>query len=873
MGGNGFARHHLPPYFSLPLATHVIPALVVNTVALTELRVSQPTSLLHLPVDLLQVARTTTVNLGAAEQGARLHPSAHDANSRWARRFVQPLLSLLLLLVAVQMGSSENAFVDADRQPLSLPPRASTLESTRRPSTTSPSRSLASAPNSASSRDESIAIAATIARQAHASSSSEAGHLSLPRTKASGSVALAARPEGSSSAHRSSGRRLTATGSSSFDVSQIAKILASDGAAGDEFGGSVAVDGDTMVVGATYNRDKGFGSGSAYIYTRNVAGSLTAGWTQRAKLLTSDGAASDYFGVSVAISGDTVAVGAYGDGDKGSSSGSAYIYTRNVAGSLTAGWTQRAKLLASDGAARDNFGWSVAISGDTVAVGAYGDDDKGSSSGSAYIYTRNVASSLTAGWTQRAKLLASDGAAGGYFGRSVAISGDTVAVGHENDDDKGTNSGSAYIYTRDDAGSLTASWTQRAKLLASDGAAGDYFGASVAISFDTVAVAAYSDDDNGPGSGSAYMFALPLKIPCAGEGMTLTEEAGEITDGPGTYANDADCTWTIVPRDGANGIQLQFTELDMESNFDYVKIFSRPSDGSGTLTLIASLTGNTVPSTIYVVNRGFSMVVKLTSDGSRVSTGFAANYGTILNAAAASSPPPPPSPPPLPPPSPPPSTTPTPTPTPAPTATYSLLESCKCTCCKGFNCGASMVASYVSLESSLCTTTGCRTTFPAVYPASGQNGQVSSRYVASSSSTPTPTPTPTSTSTPSPTTTSSTPSPTATYSLLESCKCTCCKGFDCGASMVASYVSLDSSSCTTVGCRTTFPAVCPASGQNGQVSSRFVASSSLTSSASTPSPSKSTTPEQEQFVFKSAAARPIAAALLLVSLAAMMPLL
>jgi hypothetical protein len=665
-------------------------------------------------------------------------------------------------------------------------------------------------------------------------------------------------------------------GSLTAGWTQRAKLLASDGAANDYFGWSVAISGDTVAVGAYGDDDKDlYASGSAYIYTRNVAGSLTAGWTQRSKLLATDGAPGDGFGWSVAISGDTVAVGAYSDDDddKGYDSGSAYIYTRNVAGSLTAGWTQRAKLLASDGAARDNFGWSVAISGDTVAVGAYGDDDKGSSSGSAYIYTRNVASSLTAGWTQRAKLLASDGAAGGYFGRSVAISGDTVAVGHENDDDKGTNSGSAYIYTRDDAGSLTASWTQRAKLLASDGAAGDYFGASVAISFDTVAVAAYSDDDNGPGSGSAYMFALPLKIPCAGEGMTLTEEAGEITDGPGTYANDADCTWTIVPRDGANGIQLQFTELDMESNFDYVKIFSRPSDGSGTLTLIASLTGNTVPSTIYVVNRGFSMVVKLTSDGSRVSTGFAANYGTILNAAAASSPPPPPSPPPLPPPSPPPSTTPTPTPTPAPTATYSLLESCKCTCCKGFNCGASMVASYVSLESSLCTTTGCRTTFPAVCPASGQNGQVSSRYVASSSSTPTPTPTPTSTSTPSPTTTSSTPSPTATYSLLESCKCTCCKGFDCGASMVASYVSLDSSSCTTVGCRTTFPAVCPASGQNGQVSSRFVASSSLTSSASTPSPSKSTTPEQEQFVFKSAAARPIAAALLLVSLAAMMPLL
>jgi len=289
-------------------------------------------------------------------------------------------------------------------------------------------------------------------------------------------------------------------------VSQIAKILASDGAADAKFGFSVAVDGDTMVIGAYGDEDKGDNSGSAYIYTREVAGSLTAGWTQRAKLLASDGAADDRFGTSVAISGDTVAVGAWGDDDKGSSSGSACIFTRDVAGSLTAGWTQRAKLLATDGAADDGFGWRVAISGDTVAVGAPGDDDKGSSSGSAYIYTRNVAGSLTAGWTQRAKLLATDGAAGDGFGYSVAISGDTVAMGARGDDDKGSATGSAYIFTRDDAGSLTAGWTQRAKLLASDGAAYDWFGVSVAIDGDTMVVGAYGDDNKGFLKGSAYIF-------------------------------------------------------------------------------------------------------------------------------------------------------------------------------------------------------------------------------------------------------------------------------------------------------------------------------------------------------------------------------
>jgi hypothetical protein len=295
-------------------------------------------------------------------------------------------------------------------------------------------------------------------------------------------------------------------GSLTAGWTQRAKLLAFDGAANDMFAGSVAISGDTVAVGAYWDDDKGSYSGSAYIFTRDDAGSLTAGWTQRAKLLAFDGAANDMFGRSVAISGDTVAVGAYFDDDKGSYSGSAYIFTRDDAGSLTAGWAQRAKLLATDGAARDWFGYSVAISGDTVVVQAYRDDDKGSYSGSAYIFTRNVAGSLTAGWTQRAKLLAFDGAAGDYFGVSVAISGDTVVVGAQYDDDKGSGSGSAYIFTRDAAGSLTAGWTQRAKLLATDGAADDNFGGSVAISGDTVAVGAYGDDDKGSYSGSAYIY-------------------------------------------------------------------------------------------------------------------------------------------------------------------------------------------------------------------------------------------------------------------------------------------------------------------------------------------------------------------------------
>jgi len=269
---------------------------------------------------------------------------------------------------------------------------------------------------------------------------------------------------------------------------QTAKLLASDSGAGDWFGLSVAISGDTAVVGARYDDDLGEDSGSAYVFER-VGGV----WTQKAKLLASDGAEDDFFGHSVSLSGDTALVGAWGDDDRWTDSGSAYVFER-VGGV----WTQKAKLLAPDGAVDDRFGSSVSISGDTALVGAYGDDDRGPDSGSAYVFER-----VGGVWTQRAKLLASDGAAGDEFGISVAVSGDAAVVGAHLDDDRGTWCGSAYVFER-----VGGVWTQKAKLFACDGAAADYFGESVSISGDTAVVGAYGDDDRGDRSGSAYVFDL-----------------------------------------------------------------------------------------------------------------------------------------------------------------------------------------------------------------------------------------------------------------------------------------------------------------------------------------------------------------------------
>lgn len=162
------------------------------------------------------------------------------------------------------------------------------------------------------------------------------------------------------------------------------------------------------------------------------------------KLIALDGAVNDYFGRSVSVSGDAsvIAVGAYSDDDKGTDSGSAYIFTKQVNGS----YLQTQKLTAPDGAMNDNFGYSVSVSGDssTIAVGVRFDDDKGLDSGSVYVFAKQSNGS----YVQTQKLIASDGAAGDLFGSSVSVSADgsAVVVGAYGDDDKDNDSGSVYIF-------------------------------------------------------------------------------------------------------------------------------------------------------------------------------------------------------------------------------------------------------------------------------------------------------------------------------------------------------------------------------------------------------------------------------------------
>ncbi len=265
-----------------------------------------------------------------------------------------------------------------------------------------------------------------------------------------------------------------------WDIGEL--LLASDGAEHDEFGKSVSISGNYAVIGAIGNDENGSNSGSAYIFYYDGTN-----WSQQAILTASDGAALDMFGKSVSISGNYVVISATGDDDNGYNSGSAYIFSRS--GTI---WTEQAELLASDGATENSFSCSVSISGDYAVIGAMGNDENGTHAGAAYIFHRSGTI-----WSQQVKLLASDGIAHDIFGKTVAMFGDyaIISAGSVN------STGFCYIYTR--SGST---WTEQAKLTPADGTVDNYFGYSVSLFEDYVVIGAYSDDDNGNSSGSAYVF-------------------------------------------------------------------------------------------------------------------------------------------------------------------------------------------------------------------------------------------------------------------------------------------------------------------------------------------------------------------------------
>ncbi len=266
------------------------------------------------------------------------------------------------------------------------------------------------------------------------------------------------------------------------------EFLPADGEENDNAGNAVSISGDVVVVGV---RMDGEDSGNSYgsVYVLRKSGST---WIEEQKLTASDAAPYDFFGLSVVVEGDIAVVGAEGNDDNNSSSGSAYVFRFNGSS-----WVEEQELHALDAAWLDLFGSAVSISGDTIVVGARNEDNEGigNGKGAAYVFRFNGAT-----WVQEQKLLALDRAPDDHFGSSVAVSGNVVVVGASSDDDDGNSSGSAYVFRR-----TGSTWMQEQKLRASDGAAANVFGYSVAVHGDLAVIGAYKHN-NGINFGSAYVF-------------------------------------------------------------------------------------------------------------------------------------------------------------------------------------------------------------------------------------------------------------------------------------------------------------------------------------------------------------------------------
>ena len=311
--------------------------------------------------------------------------------------------------------------------------------------------------------------------------------------------------------------------------SQQAYLKASNTGAGDRFGHSVSLSGDTLAVGAPNEDSIGTGvngdqsdstltimSGAVYVFTRSGTT-----WSQQAYLKASNTGAGDSFGDSVSLLGDTLAVGAGGENSNAtgmngnqsdysaSESGAVYVFTRS--GTT---WSQQAYLKASNTGAGDGFGDSVSLSGDTLAVGArYEDssatgvngsqsDDSARDSGAVYVFTRNGTT-----WSQQAYLKASNTERGDSFGYSVSLSGDTLAVGARGEASSATGvngsqsynsrtieSGAVYVFTRSGT-----TWSQQAYLKASNTGRDDRFGFSVSLSGSRLAIGADREDSSATG--------------------------------------------------------------------------------------------------------------------------------------------------------------------------------------------------------------------------------------------------------------------------------------------------------------------------------------------------------------------------------------
>ncbi len=335
------------------------------------------------------------------------------------------------------------------------------------------------------------------------------------------------------------------------DWVEVSKLDPLVSVAGDQTGAAAAISGGLVAVGAPGDDTSGIDSGIAYAYRQDP---VSGAWNYEGWLLPNDGEAGDSFGEALDCDGDLVAVGAWGDDDLGSASGSVYLF-RYVSGFQF--WQLEAKLTASDGAAGDLFGWSVSVDGDVVVVGAPSDDDLGTRSGAVYSFRYDLGTRV---WSEEQKLLPLGGLADDQFGRSVAVSGDELLVGSPGAPEGAAGHGRATWFRRAPG---SGQWVEQAVLVDSSPQVTEQAGEHVALLGDRALVAAPNDRDKGQSSGSASLFhKLAFRIfpqpnpPVAGQPVVVDVLEGE----PGA------ATWMAYSTTGLGSYPI--LPLGIELNLD-----------------------------------------------------------------------------------------------------------------------------------------------------------------------------------------------------------------------------------------------------------------------------------------------------------------
>lgn len=341
---------------------------------------------------------------------------------------------------------------------------------------------------------------------------------------------------------------------------EVQVLNADDGKAGNFFGWSVAVYGNTALIGARGNGDEKSFPGAAYVFTQGADGK----WAQAQKLTALDGAGGDEFGYSVALLDNTALIGARGKNEKGILTGAAYLFSREVDGQ----WAQQQKFTASDGASGEEFGYSVALDENTVVVGARFAREEAENleaeathPGAVYVYELKTGPE-GAVWEETQKLLASEGNSGSEFGGSVALSGDSLLIGAREAVVSSLIMGAAYVFVREQDGEAPASWKERQRILARDGAGGDTFGASVALQGESALIGSplddltVEDDDTNTtrtftNSGSVYSFSM----------TDIPAECAVKTD-----YDDAECSKTFLVASLAELAEYVETDFGREKN-------------------------------------------------------------------------------------------------------------------------------------------------------------------------------------------------------------------------------------------------------------------------------------------------------------------